>query len=214
MGRRIAVAIVFGGRSSELRESVRATRILYHHALQQLAHRYRFEFFCIAQHNTWATAAASERIIVDARRMDSGVHIGAGEAHEPHRLVELAKADVLYATCMGSCGESGNVAGLADLLNVPLIGSDIMASALALDKRKGKIVAQHAGVPAAPYFLRARGRRCARRRHAHRCRRGWRGVARVRETGRDGHVRVRLSRRRRARAPAKVGADGGRERVQ
>jgi D-alanine-D-alanine ligase len=52
---------------------------------------------------------------------------------------------------MGPCGENGNIMGLADLLNIPIIGCGILASSLALDKFLSKLLADKIGVPVVDY---------------------------------------------------------------
>jgi D-alanine-D-alanine ligase len=53
----------------------------------------------------------------------------------------------------GRGGEDGSVQGALDLLGIPYTGSDILASALAMDKWRTKLVWQAAGLPVADYVM-------------------------------------------------------------
>jgi D-alanine-D-alanine ligase len=53
----------------------------------------------------------------------------------------------------GRGGEDGSVQGALDLLGIPYTGSDILASALAMDKWRTKLVWQAAGLPVADYVI-------------------------------------------------------------
>lgn len=53
----------------------------------------------------------------------------------------------------GRGGEDGSVQGALDLIGIPYTGSDILASALAMDKWRTKLVWQAAGLPVADYVI-------------------------------------------------------------
>ena len=55
--------------------------------------------------------------------------------------------DVVVNCCHGMCGEDGTVAALCALLGVPLVGSDIGSSAVAMDKVLTKLVLGACGLP-------------------------------------------------------------------
>ena len=132
------VGIIFGGNSTEHHESVRAACFLHEYAIEPLEHKYKFKYFYLTRKNQWATANDSFRKIQKFKPEDDT---------DPERVLELRSVDVLYSTCMGGCGENGNLAGLADLYRVPLIGCGILSSALCLDKPLTKLVADSVGIP-------------------------------------------------------------------
>jgi D-alanine-D-alanine ligase len=134
---RSVVAIIFGGASPENRESLRAAQILYRHAIKGiLDQRYRFRYFYLTPRNGWVTESVSERIVRgEFKRFDPRFPT------DSRRILELKRVDAIYSTMMGTAGENGNIMGLADLFNVPIIGCDIKASALTLDKHLCKVLA-------------------------------------------------------------------------
>ena len=59
----------------------------------------------------------------------------------------LEVPDVVFIALHGRMGEDGTVQGLMELLGYPYVGSGVMASALAIDKRMTKRVLAREGVP-------------------------------------------------------------------
>ena len=63
--------------------------------------------------------------------------------------LKAAKADVAFNALHGPMGEDGSVQGLLEFLKIPYTHSGVLASALAMDKARAKIVLAAAGVPVA-----------------------------------------------------------------
>lgn len=74
----------------------------------------------------------------------------------PERL-RIGGYDVVFPVAHGHVGEDGSLQGLLEVLDLPYVGSDVLASALAMEKRFARIVFGHAGLPIAPGFAAARG---------------------------------------------------------
>lgn len=69
-----------------------------------------------------------------------------------NRVVKRVTIDAVVNCCHGAHGEDGTIAALCGLLNVPLVGSDITASAVAMDKILSKQVLQALGLPVVDGF--------------------------------------------------------------
>jgi D-alanine-D-alanine ligase len=63
----------------------------------------------------------------------------------------LLRADVVFPVLHGPFGEDGTVQGLLELLDVPYVGSGVLASALCMDKILAKDVMAAAGMPQVRY---------------------------------------------------------------
>jgi D-alanine-D-alanine ligase len=63
----------------------------------------------------------------------------------------LLDADVVFPVLHGPFGEDGTVQGLLELLDVPYVGSGVLASALCMDKILAKDVMAAAGLPQVRY---------------------------------------------------------------
>jgi D-alanine-D-alanine ligase len=65
--------------------------------------------------------------------------------------------DVVFPAVHGAVGEDGALQGLLEVLDVPYVGSRVLPSALAMDKRSARRVFAEAGLPIARGLAAARG---------------------------------------------------------
>lgn len=65
--------------------------------------------------------------------------------------------EVVFPVAHGAVGEDGSLQGLLEVLDMPYVGSDVLASALAMNKRIAKVLFAAAGLPIAPALLATRG---------------------------------------------------------
>ncbi len=65
------------------------------------------------------------------------------------RVLSDLRPDVVFNALHGPFGEDGTVQGVLEYLQIPYTHSGVLASALAMDKEKAKLVAGAAGVPVA-----------------------------------------------------------------
>lgn len=59
----------------------------------------------------------------------------------------LNSIDIAFPIMHGTNGEDGSIAGFLEILGIPYIGPDILASAVGMDKITARRVLQHAGIP-------------------------------------------------------------------
>src|SRR5699024_1719910 len=62
----------------------------------------------------------------------------------------LAEIDVVWPLLHGPYGEDGTVQGMLEMLDIPYVGSGILASATAMDKAATKVALRAAGIECAP----------------------------------------------------------------
>jgi D-alanine-D-alanine ligase len=62
------------------------------------------------------------------------------------RVLQAVRPDVVFNALHGRYGEDGTIQGLLELLQLPYTHSGVLASALAMDKQKAKVVMAAAGV--------------------------------------------------------------------
>ncbi len=92
-----------------------------------------------------AVLAALKRQGVDAHAFDP-----AGRPLEDLKRGGFARAHIALH---GRYGEDGTVQGALDLLGIPYTGSGVMASAIAMDKWRTKLIWQAVGIPTPGYAL-------------------------------------------------------------
>jgi len=65
------------------------------------------------------------------------------------KVLDDLKPDVAFNALHGKWGEDGTVQGVLETLQIPYTHSGVLASALAMDKHRAKVLFQRAGVPVA-----------------------------------------------------------------
>lgn len=92
---------------------------------------------------------SSSKGIIDALKKN-GHDVVAIDFHPErlHEIIEL-KVDLVFIALHGKFGEDGSVQGLLDMLNIPYVGSGVLASALAMDKYKAKQLFESVNIPTA-----------------------------------------------------------------
>ncbi|PXF32741.1 D-alanine--D-alanine ligase [Pokkaliibacter plantistimulans] len=157
MTKKLKVAVLFGGRSAEHEVSLQSARNVI-----EAMDKTRFEpvLIGIDRQGAWYLNTDSlallnsenpELGVLNAR--SQAVSLVAGES--AGQLVRLQHAgmaeavDVIFPVLHGPYGEDGSVQGLARLANVPCVGSDILGSAVGMDKDVAKRLLRDAGIPVA-----------------------------------------------------------------
>lgn len=144
---RQTVLLLFGGESSEHDVSISSARNVYA-ALDDT----KYEVFLgyIDRGGKWwllerldgSISTQGKAQILPVLGSESFVTLPAGK---------LLKPDVILPILHGKNGEDGTVQGLAQLLHIPIVGCDLTASALCMDKIATKEIARANGVEIVPY---------------------------------------------------------------
>jgi D-alanine-D-alanine ligase len=164
VGRRLRVAVVFGGRSSEHGVScVTAGEVIRAIDFE----RYDVVPVGITREGRWVLESTDpDRFAIAERRLPSvdprGAHVVlAGDStrrelsvHEPGRLPRaLGEVDVVMPLLHGPWGEDGTIQGLLEMAGVRYVGAGVLASAVAMDKHHMKVAFAAAGLRLLPYVV-------------------------------------------------------------
>lgn len=143
-GRRIRVAVVFGGRSTEHAIScVTAGSVLQ--ALDRA--KYDVVPVGITTDGRWVGEADDpERL----RIAGPGQLPAVDGDRPPFALDDLADVDVVLPLLHGPWGEDGTIQGLFEMTDVRYVGSGVLASAVCMDKAFMKVALEAAGLPVTP----------------------------------------------------------------
>ncbi len=152
--RRIRVAVLAGGRSSEHEISLASARSVVG-ALDP--ERYEVAEVAIGRDGRWALEAGpdpSGHVLVprtgpgpEEARPAETLPVPANSG----TLEAVGTVDVVLPILHGPFGEDGTVQGLLELADVPYVGAGVAASALAMDKDLFKKVMRDSGVPVAAH---------------------------------------------------------------
>jgi D-alanine-D-alanine ligase len=132
--RRVRVAVLLGGRSSEHEISLASARSVLD-ALDP--ERYDTVTVEIGRDGRWELGTGSD----DGSVAET---LPVPTAKVPATLGEV---DVVFPVLHGPFGEDGTVQGLLELAGVPYVGSGVLGSALAMDKDVFKAVMRDRGIP-------------------------------------------------------------------
>lgn len=155
MSKKLRVALLFGGNSSEHDVSKRSAHNIYDAMDKE---KYDVSLFMFTKDGILLNNEDSQRIF-DGEPEDEVVK----DAYQKMDLTkplapimalnELSGIDFFYPVIHGNLGEDGTVQGLFKLLNKPYVGSNIAASALSFDKDLTKKMLNEAGIRNTPYVL-------------------------------------------------------------
>jgi len=162
-GRRVRVAVVFGGRSTEHAIScVSAGSVLA--ALDPA--RYEVVPVGITPKGAWViTSGDPETLSISGRELptvENGTAVvlpgdptaGGLVVVEPGEGARvLHGVDVVFPVLHGPFGEDGTVQGLLEMAGVPYVGSGVLGSAVAMDKEFTKKLLAAEGLPVGPYAV-------------------------------------------------------------
>lgn len=149
---RTALVIIFGGMSSEHEVSCKSAASVLKHIDRE---KYRINTIGITKEGDWfltdAPAAdisnglwvkdeGNSPVVLKPARSCGGFM--AGEADGSFRRID---ADVVFPVLHGKNGEDGTMQGLLQIMGVPFVGSDTVASAASMDKAVTKAMIEQSG---------------------------------------------------------------------
>ncbi|MDQ7786523.1 MAG: D-alanine--D-alanine ligase [Thermodesulfovibrionales bacterium] len=67
------------------------------------------------------------------------------------------KIEIAFLSLHGGYGENGSIQGMLEVLGIPYTGSDVLASALAMDKEASKKIFLYHGIPVPPFLIVSKG---------------------------------------------------------
>jgi D-alanine-D-alanine ligase len=147
VSRRLRVAVLAGGRSSEHAISLESARSVAE-ALDP--ERYEVVRLEIDREGRWALPSGSEPQGLPRPRPRPGTVAETLPMPAASAPETLGAVDVVLPILHGPFGEGGTVQGLLELAGVPYVGAGVAASALCMDKDLFKAVLRDRGIPVAP----------------------------------------------------------------
>ncbi|HET8662450.1 MAG TPA: D-alanine--D-alanine ligase family protein [Micromonosporaceae bacterium] len=163
--RKIRVAVVFGGRSSE-----HAISCVSGGSILGALDPDEFEVVPvgITRAGRWVlTSGDPADLAISGRRLPevtaesgTGVVLPADPTERGIVVLDrsegaraLAGVDVVFPALHGAYGEDGTIQGLLEMAGIPYVGANVFASAAAMDKEFTKKLATAAGIPVGPYAV-------------------------------------------------------------
>lgn len=177
MDKKIRVAVIFGGKSTEHEVS----RVSAASVVRNIDNeKYDVVTIGITKDGRWLPYNGPADLIengkweAEARKVMAesaarGLKFLSGKLHhkddaskgvEARTLLEVAgaeaterKIDVVFPVLHGCNGEDGTIQGFLELAGVPYVGAGVLGSALGMDKAYAKVILEKAGIPQGRYLL-------------------------------------------------------------
>lgn len=155
MTAKIRVGVLFGGKSAEHDVSLQSARNIIN-ALDKK--KYEVILIGIDKRGQWYIQEAIANIphqqpaqLTVTTHLNDWVTIVPGQSHTLLTGLmskeQITTLDVIFPVVHGPFGEDGTIQGLMKLANVPFVGSDVLSSAICMDKDIAKRLAREAGIP-------------------------------------------------------------------
>lgn len=140
------IALIFGGQSGEHEVSLRSASQVTK-ALDK--NKYEIIPIAITKKGYWLIGEAGQKYLKDNLKKanyQGGVKSGTSFKNRSKLPEKFPAIDIVLPIIHGTFGEDGKLQGTLEMLGLPYIFSGTLASALAMNKRKTKIIAKDAGL--------------------------------------------------------------------
>lgn len=142
------IGLLFGGCSGEHEVSISSARAIAA-AFRQPANLERYELcpFYIQKDGAWRDIETAEGVLATGQPLQPDT-----AAHSLWQFpVQVADVDVWFPVLHGPNGEDGTIQGLCKLMQKPIVGCGVLASAVGMDKIVMKNLFTQAGLPQVRY---------------------------------------------------------------
>jgi len=150
MTKKIRIGIIFGGQSTEHEVSIQSAKNVYA-AIDK--DKYDPVLIGISKKGNWLTISSKDfQQIASQNNLElpetvQSSHFNLQESFTSEKL------DVVFPILHGSLGEDGTVQGLLKLMGIPFIGSDVLGSAVGMDKDVMKRLLRDANIPIVKFLV-------------------------------------------------------------
>ena len=143
MSKKIRVAILFGGRSTEHEISIRSAKSIVA-AID--TKKYEPVLIGIDKKGNWLGKAESKELL------EKGM-IAAKKVTNLMPKIDPLSVDVVFPVLHGSFGEDGTMQGFLKLIDLPFVGPGVLGSSVGMDKDIAKRLLKEAGIAVANGFV-------------------------------------------------------------
>jgi len=157
---KLRVGIVFGGKSAEHEVSLQSARNILD-AIDKT--RFDVVLLGIDKQGQWHLNDASDFLLnaenpalIALNPAAEAVALVPGQSQQQiitrHDAHPLSQIDVIFPIVHGTLGEDGSLQGLLRMASLPFVGSDVLGSAVSMDKDFTKRLLRDAGLKVAPWI--------------------------------------------------------------
>ncbi len=152
---RLCIGVIFGGESGEHNVSIESARTVIQ-ALKNESNSNRFEVteIYIDTKGKWWPATIANQVLNNKYTLsEEKINSNSIDSKGFKSLPEgCEKIDIWFPVLHGPNGEDGTLQGLLKLTGKPFVGSDVLGSAIGMDKLAMKSIFKGEGLPQLPYI--------------------------------------------------------------
>jgi D-alanine-D-alanine ligase len=144
---KVKVGLLFGGCSGEHEVSISSARAIAK-GITAPANTNKYELlpFYVQKDGCWQNTEVSQKVL------DAGQPLNTEGSNRWLLPGNAADVDVWFPIIHGPNGEDGSLQGLLKLMQVPFVGSEVLGSAVGMDKIAMKMAFSQAGLPQVKYM--------------------------------------------------------------
>lgn len=141
------IAILFGGRSVEHGVSVNSARNIFQYIDQK-----KFEpvLMGITQQGDWRLTKNVSSSINKGEKLS--LRLNAGKPTFKTKTKRYVP-DIVFPVLHGTDGEDGSIQGLLKAMDLPMVGTGVLGSAMSMNKLVAKIILKSEGLPVADFLF-------------------------------------------------------------
>ncbi|HCW08462.1 MAG TPA: D-alanine--D-alanine ligase A, partial [Cytophagales bacterium] len=140
------IAILYGGRSVEHGVSINSAKNIY-----QFIDRKLFEPYLIGitQEGDWRLTKEVSSSIKKGEKLS--LRLNAGKPTFKTKSTKFTP-DIVFPVLHGTDGEDGSIQGLLKALDLPMVGTGVLGSAMSMNKLVAKVILKAEGLPVADFL--------------------------------------------------------------
>ncbi|MCX8491840.1 MAG: D-alanine--D-alanine ligase [Cyclobacteriaceae bacterium] len=141
------IAILYGGKSVEHGVSINSAR-----NISQYIDKQRFESFLIgiSTNGTWYLTETVHKEIETGEELSLRLNPSTPTFHT--KSGKTISVDIIFPVLHGTDGEDGSIQGLIKAIDLPMIGTGVLGSAMSMSKLVTKRLLKEAGIPVADFI--------------------------------------------------------------
>ena len=151
MKSKIKLAVIFGGPSGEHDVSLKSTQKVVE-ALDKV--KYDIFLVAITKDGRWLFGGMAQKYLLDSSFSDL---LETSESFFDADILHREKIDLAIVVGHGTFMEDGRIQAVLEMLQIPYLFSGVLASALAMNKEKSKIIAKSVGLKTAKSVIIKKG---------------------------------------------------------
>ncbi|MGN8647376.1 D-alanine--D-alanine ligase family protein [Gracilibacillus sp. HCP3S3_G5_1] len=144
---KIKLGLLFGGKSTEHEVSIQSAKNILN-AIDTF--KYEVTLIGINKQGTWCLLNSIEEL---TNEYHSSMNVYQKNKSLNDRSIEkVTELDVVFPILLGSFGEDGSIQGMMRVLDIPFVGSNVLSSAICMDKEMTKKILSFSNVKVAKWI--------------------------------------------------------------